>query len=118
MPKAAFPIQARVGVNTGEAVFRSIATGEDRTECAPVGHSTGIAARMQALAPVGSIATTEQIRKLCEGYFVFKAVRTNCGQGVSEPVNLYEVTGLGPCAHRCNVRRHAVTPSSWDVSGR
>src|SRR5215469_5967327 len=59
------PIQARVGVNTGEVVVRSIITGEGRTEYAPVGHSTGIAARMQALAPVGSIAATEQVRKLC-----------------------------------------------------
>jgi class 3 adenylate cyclase len=61
------PIQARVGVNTGEVVVRSLATGEGRTEYAPVGHSTGIAARMEALAPIGSIAATEQIRKLCEG---------------------------------------------------
>jgi class 3 adenylate cyclase len=51
-------------VNTGEVVVRSIPTGEGRTEYAPVGHSTGIAARMQALALVGWIATTEAIRKL------------------------------------------------------
>src|SRR6516164_6452353 len=57
------PIQARVGVNTGEVVVRRIQTGEGRTEYAPVGHSTGIAARMQTLAPVGSIAATEQVRK-------------------------------------------------------
>src|SRR6516225_4908611 len=63
------PIQARVGVNTGEVVLRSITTGEGRTEYAPVGHSTGIAARMQALTPVGSIAATEAVRKRCEGYF-------------------------------------------------
>src|SRR5215472_650501 len=57
------PIQARIGVHTGEVVVRSITTGEGRTEYAPVGHSTGIAARMQTLAPVGSIAATEQVRK-------------------------------------------------------
>jgi class 3 adenylate cyclase len=61
------PVQARVGVNTGEVVVRSITTGEGRTEYAPVGHSTGIAARMQTLAPVGSTAATERVRKLCEG---------------------------------------------------
>jgi class 3 adenylate cyclase len=60
------PLQARVGLNTGEVVVRSIATGEDHTEYTPIGHSTSLAARMQALAPVGSIATTEQVRKLCE----------------------------------------------------
>src|SRR6516225_4004650 len=94
------PIQARVGLNTGEVVVRSIATGEGRSEYAPVGHSTGIAARMQALAPIGSIATTEQIRKLCEGYFVFQALGPTKIKGVSEPINVYEVTGLGPLRTR------------------
>jgi class 3 adenylate cyclase/tetratricopeptide (TPR) repeat protein/ribosomal protein L40E len=90
------PIQARVGVNTGEVVVRSITTGEGRTEYAPVGHSTGIAARMQALAPVGSIAATDQVRKLCEGYFVFKSLGPTRVKGVTEQVHVYEVTGLGP----------------------
>jgi class 3 adenylate cyclase/tetratricopeptide (TPR) repeat protein len=94
------PIQARVGVNTGEVVVRSISTGEGRAEYAPVGHSTGIAARMQALAPVGSIAGTEQVRKLCEGYFAFKSLGPTKVKGVSEPVNVYEVTGLGPLRTR------------------
>src|SRR5262249_17748256 len=94
------PIQARVGVNTGEVVVRSIPTGEGRTEYAPVGHSTGIAARMQALAPVGSIAATEQVRKLCEGYFLFKSLGPTKVKGVSEPVSVYEVTGLGPLRTR------------------
>src|SRR5262249_47309728 len=94
------PIQARVGLNTGEVVVRSITTGEGRTEYAPVGHSTGIAARMQALAPVGSIAATEPIRKLCEGYFLFKLLGPTKIKGVSEPVAVYEVTGLGPLRTR------------------
>jgi predicted ATPase/class 3 adenylate cyclase len=94
------PIQARVGVNAGEVVVRSIATGEGRSEYVPVGHSTGIAARMQSLAPVGSIAATEQIRKLCEGYFVFKSLGPTKVKGVSEAVNVYEVTGLGPLRTR------------------
>src|SRR6516164_6204693 len=94
------PVQARVGLNTGEVVVRSISTGEGRTEYAPVGHSTGTAARMQALAPVGSIAATEQIRKLCEGYFLFKSLGPTKVKGVSEPVSVYEVTGLGPLRTR------------------
>jgi len=94
------PLQARVGLNTGEVVVRSITTGEGRTEYVPVGHSTGIAARMQAMAPVGSIAATEPIRKLCEGYFLFKSLGPTKVKGVSEPVNVYEVTGLGPLRTR------------------
>jgi class 3 adenylate cyclase/tetratricopeptide (TPR) repeat protein len=94
------PVQARVGVNTGEVVVRLITTGEGRTEYAPVGHSTGIAARMQALAPVGSIAATEPVRQLCEGYFLFRSLGPTKVKGVSEPVNVYEVTGLGPLRTR------------------
>jgi len=44
------PLQARVGVNTGEVVVRSITTGDGHAEYTPIGHSTGLAARMQALA--------------------------------------------------------------------
>jgi class 3 adenylate cyclase/tetratricopeptide (TPR) repeat protein len=94
------PIQARVGVNTGEVVVRSITTGEGRTEYVPVGHPTGIAARMQAMAPVGSIAATEPIRRLCEGYFLFKSLGPTKIKGVSEPVTVYEVTGQGPLRTR------------------
>src|SRR5262249_15175701 len=46
------PLQARVGVNTGEVVVRSITTGDGHAEYTLIGHSTGLAARMQALAPI------------------------------------------------------------------
>jgi len=94
------PLQARVGVNTGEVVVRSIQTGEAHTEYTPIGHTANLAARMQVLAPIGSIATTEQVRKLCEGYFLFNGLGPTKVKGVSEPVNVYEVTGLGPLRTR------------------
>jgi class 3 adenylate cyclase len=94
------PIQVRVGVNTGEVVVRVLKTGEAHSEYVPVGHSISLAARMQALAPIGSIAATEQVRKLCEGYFAFAGLGPTKVKGVSEPVNVYEVTGLGPLRTR------------------
>src|SRR5262249_52872419 len=94
------PTQVRVGVNTGEVVVRSIATGQGHAEYTPIGHSTSLAARMQALAPFGSIATTEQVRTLCEGYFVFKPLGPTKIKGVAESVNVYEVTGFGPLRTR------------------
>jgi class 3 adenylate cyclase/ribosomal protein L40E len=45
------PVEARVGVNTGEVVVRSIATGENHAEYTPIGHSTSLAART-SLHPV------------------------------------------------------------------
>src|SRR6516162_11559915 len=94
------PLQCRVGVNTGEVVVRSISTGKNQTEYAPIGHTTNLASRMEAVAPVGSIAATEQVRKLCEGYFAFKSLGPTRVKGLSEPVNVYEVTGLGPLRTR------------------
>jgi class 3 adenylate cyclase len=94
------PLQARVGLNTGEVVVRSLETSESHTEYIPIGHSTGLAARMQTLAPVGSIATTDATRKLVEGYFTFKPLGPTVVKGVSEPVEVYEVTGLGPLRTR------------------
>jgi len=91
------PVEARVGVNTGEVVMRSLPTGESgRTEYVPVGHSISLAARMEVLAPAGSIATTEEVRSLCEGYFLLKSLGPTRVKGVSDPVNVYEVTGPGP----------------------
>ncbi|MBV8451586.1 MAG: AAA family ATPase, partial [Deltaproteobacteria bacterium] len=94
------PLQARAGINTGEVVVRSLQTGDGHTEYTPIGHSTSLAARMQALAPVGSIAATGVTRKLCEGYFTFKSLGPALVKGVSEPVEVYEVTGLGPLRTR------------------
>ena len=97
------PLQARVGVNTGEAVVRTIRTADTHTEYTPIGHATSLAARMQTLAPVGSIAATDATRKLCEGYFTFKSLGTTRVKGVSEPVAVFEVSGLGPLRTRLQV---------------
>jgi class 3 adenylate cyclase len=89
------PLQVRIGVNTGEVVVRTVQTGEGHTEYVPIGHATSLAARMQALAPIGSIAATEPVRRLCEGYFTFKTLGPTKVKGVRDPVEVYEVTGPG-----------------------
>src|SRR5271170_1337060 len=90
------PLEARVGINSGEVVVRSIKTGDGHTEYTPIGHSTSLASRMQALAPTGSIAVTETTQKFCAGYFSFKALGPTRVKGASEPINVFEVSGLGP----------------------
>jgi class 3 adenylate cyclase len=94
------PIQGRIGINTGEVVIRSIQTGASHVEYTPIGHTTNLASRMQTAAPVGSIAVSEASRRLCEGYFALRPLGATKVKGVSEPVNVYEVTGLGPLRTR------------------
>jgi class 3 adenylate cyclase/tetratricopeptide (TPR) repeat protein len=93
-------LQVRVGANVGEVVVRSIQTGERQAEYTPIGHSTSLASRLQALANPGSIAISDGLRKLAEGYFTLKALGPARIKGSSEPVNVYEVLGLGPLRTR------------------
>ena len=89
------PVEARVGVNTGEVVVRSIETG-GHTEYTPVGHVTNLAARMQTAAPAGSIAASEVTQRLCESYFEFRALGPTAVKGLNAPVEVYEVLRAGP----------------------
>ena len=89
------PVEARVGVNTGEVVVRTIETG-GHTEYTPVGHVTNLAARMQTAAPEGSIAASEATQRLCEGYFEFRALGPRAVKGLNAPVEVYEVVRAGP----------------------
>lgn len=47
-------LQARVSINTGEVVVRSIQTAPNDTEYTPIAHSTSLASRLQSLATPGS----------------------------------------------------------------
>src|SRR6266851_546998 len=87
--------QARVGVNTGEVVMRTVETG-GRVEYTPVGHVTNLAARMQGVAPAGGIVISEDTRRLVEGYFELRGLAPTEVKGISEPINVYEVVGAGP----------------------
>ena len=88
-------IESRVGVSTGEVVVRSIETG-GHAEYAPIGLTTNLASRLQAVAAPGSIAASGEVRQLCDGYFNFREVGRIALKGIAEPVEVYEVTGVGP----------------------
>src|SRR5262245_8652036 len=96
-------LQIRVGLNTGEVVLRSIRKDDLHTDYTPVGHSTSLASRMESLALPGSIVVSEHTYKLTEGYFEFKPLGAARVKGVSEPVTIYEVLGVGPLRTRLQV---------------
>jgi len=96
-------LQIRVGVNTGGVVVRSIRKDDLHTDYAPVGHSTGLAARMEALATPGSIFVTEHTWRLTDGYFEFRDLGPAQVKGVSEPVRVFEVLRAGPPRSRLQV---------------
>jgi predicted ATPase/class 3 adenylate cyclase len=99
------PVEIRVGVNGGEVVVRSIRTGPAQAEYTAIGHTTNLAARLQAVARTGSIVVSENTRKLTEGYFQFRSLGGARVKGIAELINVHEVTGLG--ALRTRLQRAA-----------
>jgi class 3 adenylate cyclase len=97
------PLQIRVGLNTGEVVVRSIRTDDLHTDYVPIGHATSLAARLQSLANPGSIVVSASTFRLTEGFFAFNALGAAQIKGVSEPVPVYEVAGVGPLRTRLQV---------------
>jgi predicted ATPase/class 3 adenylate cyclase len=97
------PLQMRVGLNTGEVVVRSIRTDDLHADYVPIGHATSLAARLQSLANPGSIIVSESTFRLTEGFFAFTALGAAQIKGVSEPVPVYEVAGVGPLRTRLQV---------------
>jgi len=96
-------LQIRVGVNSGEVVVRAIRTDDLHTDYDPVGNSIHIASRMEAIAVPGSIVASEHTHHLAEGYFAFKALGATPIKGLTEPLPVFEVLGLGPLRTRLQV---------------
>jgi predicted ATPase/class 3 adenylate cyclase len=102
-------LQIRVGVNTGEVVLRSIRKDDLHRDYTPVGHSTHLAARMESLARGGAVVVSEHTYKLIEGYFECQALGAAKVKGVTEPIPIYEVLGIGPLRTRLQVAaRHGL----------
>src|SRR5262249_23764572 len=102
-------LQIRVGVNTGEVVLRAIRKDDLHADYTPVGHSTHIASRMESLASGGAVVVSEDTYKLIEGYFECKALGAAKVKGVTEPITIYEVLGVGPLRTRLQVAaRHGL----------
>jgi class 3 adenylate cyclase len=93
--KASKSLETRVGVQTGEVVVYSVETS-GTVEYRLVGHTANLAARLGALAPVGSIAVSDYTRKLCDGYFEMRTLGPTTVKGLSAPIAVYEVMGSGP----------------------
>ena len=93
------PIQIRIGLNSGEVVVRSI--GSDlKMDYTAVGQTTHLAARMEQMAMPGSILMTADTLRLAESYVQVKPLGPVAVKGMSDLVEVYEVTGAGAARTR------------------
>ena len=93
------PIQIRVGLNSGEVVVGAI--GNDlKMDYTAVGQTVHLASRMEQMATPGSVLMTPDALRLAEGYVQVKPLGPVSVKGLTEPVEVYEVTGVGAARSR------------------
>jgi len=95
-------VRIRVGLNSGEVVVRAI--GSDlHMDYTAVGQTTHLAARMEQMATPGSVLMTTETGRLVAGYIQSRSLGPTAVKGLAEPVEVYEVVGLGGTRTRLQV---------------
>src|SRR5262245_15498136 len=97
-------VQIRVGLNSGEVVVRAI--GNDlHMDYSAIGETTHLAARMEQLAPPGTIRLTAATLSLVEGFIRVNALGPVSVKGLTAPVEVFEVVGASTLRHRLQIGR-------------
>jgi len=92
-------VQIRVGLNSGEVVVRAI--GSDlHMDYTAVGQTTHLAARMEQLAPPGTVRLTAETMRLAEGYVEVRSLGPIPVKGLPEPIEIFELIGAGQARTR------------------
>ena len=92
----------RIGLNSGEVIVGEI--GDDlKLEYTAIGHTVGLAQRMEALAEPGSTYLTQATAQLMTGYLVTEDLGEFAVKGASEPVHVHRLTGTGSARSRLDL---------------
>jgi class 3 adenylate cyclase/tetratricopeptide (TPR) repeat protein len=92
-------IRLRVGLNSGEVVIRAL--NNDLTiSYSAMGMTTHLAARMEQSAEAGAIRITGDTHRLVSGYVDARPRGEIAVKGVSRPVPVFELRGLGAARTR------------------
>ncbi len=96
-------ITVRLGLHSGEVVVRSIRAGWHEDYSA-VGQATHLAARMEQIAPPGTIFITADVLRLAEGYIDVTAIGPVAVKGMVGPVEVFQLAGVRPVRSRFSDR--------------
>jgi class 3 adenylate cyclase/tetratricopeptide (TPR) repeat protein len=84
-------LQVRIGLHTGVVVVGEMGAGQARSQHEIVGEMPHIAARLESIAPPGSVVISDVTHDLVEGYFETEALGEKELKGVSRAVGVYRV---------------------------
>src|SRR5262249_29398921 len=94
----------RMGLNSGEVVVGAI--GDDlRMDYTALGHTVGLAARMEQLAEPGQTLLTDHTAQLVAGFFTLRDLGPARVKGVSEPLRIHALDASGRLQTRFDLAR-------------
>jgi class 3 adenylate cyclase/tetratricopeptide (TPR) repeat protein len=93
----------RIGINSGEVVAGAI--GGDEGSYTAIGHTVGLAQRMEALAEPGKAYLTEHTARLARGFLDLSDLGEFEIKGASRPVQVFELAGVGQARSRLDLAR-------------
>lgn len=96
-------ISVRISIDTGRVVVWHISAQESPEAIDIVGKTPNLAARMQKLAAPNNIVIGDTTHQLVEGFFKCDALGASALRGISQPVNIYQVSGEIPAQSRLNI---------------
>lgn len=94
----------RIGINSGEVVAGAIDGGGGSSYTA-IGHTVGLAQRMEALAEPGKAYLTESTAELARGYLDLRDLGEFEIKGASQPISVFELAGVGEARSRLDLAR-------------
>jgi class 3 adenylate cyclase/tetratricopeptide (TPR) repeat protein/ABC-type transport system involved in cytochrome c biogenesis ATPase subunit len=103
-PHPSVRLQLRVGVATGLAVVGDLIGSGEAQERGIVGETPNLAARLQAVAPPGSLVIGEATQRLVEGLFEIEPLAPQMLKGFSAPITIYRVLRPSTAPNRFEAR--------------
>jgi len=94
----------RIGINSGEVVAGAIGEAEDG-EYTAIGHTVGLAQRMEALAEPGKAYLAEAAADLAHGFLELEDLGEFEIKGASRPIRVFELAGVGSARSRLDLSR-------------
>jgi class 3 adenylate cyclase len=95
----------RIGINSGEVVAGALGPGSSQGDYTAIGHTVGLAQRMEALAEPGRAYLTESTAALAEGFLELEDLGEFEIKGASRPVRVFRLEGVGEARSRLDLSR-------------
>ena len=96
-------INVRISIDTGRVVVWHISAQESPEAIDIVGKTPNLAARMEKLAAPNNVVIGDTTHQLVEGFFKCEALGAAEFRGISQPVNIYQVSGEIPVQSRLDI---------------